>query len=48
MTCVTDLYLYHAYEEFHELVLLDPNDSHKDEFTHIQDSIHWQERSRNY
>lgn len=39
MTRVTQL--YHAYEEFNdELLVIDPNDSHADEFTHIQEKYY--------
>jgi len=39
MARLTDL--YHAYEEFNdELVLLDPNDTHKDEFTNVQERFY--------
>ncbi|XP_011858062.1 PREDICTED: uncharacterized protein LOC105555647 [Vollenhovia emeryi] len=39
MARTTDL--YHAFEEFNdELVLLDPNDTHKDEFTNVQERFY--------
>jgi len=39
MARITDL--YHAYEEFNdELVVLDPNDAHKDEFTNVQERFY--------
>lgn len=39
MTRVTEL--YHSYEEFNdELILLDSNDSHRDEFTHVQERFY--------
>jgi len=39
MARITDL--YHAYEEFNdELVVLDPNDTHKDEFTNVQERFY--------
>ncbi|XP_070171311.1 uncharacterized protein [Polyergus mexicanus] len=39
MTRVTEL--YHAYEEFNdELILLDPNDQHKDEFANVQERFY--------
>lgn len=39
MTRITEL--YHAYEEFNdELILLDPNDHHKDEFTNVQERFY--------
>jgi len=32
--------LYHAYEEFNdELILLDSNNNHKDEFTNVQERL---------
>lgn len=39
VTRVTEL--YHAFEEFNdELIILDPNDSHKNEFTIVQDKFY--------
>ncbi|KYN14787.1 hypothetical protein ALC57_12995 [Trachymyrmex cornetzi] len=39
MTRVT--HLYHAYEEFNdELILLDPNENHKDEFANVQERFY--------
>ena len=39
MARVTEL--YHAYEEFNnELILLNPNDNHKDKFTNVQERFY--------
>lgn len=39
MARVTDL--YHTYEEYNdELIILDPSDSHKDQFTNVQDRFY--------